>query len=102
MSSSHSESSSRHAAGPAQHRPAQSQLAQQRLAQPRLAYVIEVGETQAGLVARSADERFFTFISASSAFDRLEGQRFATPGAAERAARQLAGPRHHRPARLAA
>lgn len=55
----------------------------------RQAYVIEVGETQAGLVARGADERFFTFISASAAFDRLEGQRFATPVAAELAARQL-------------
>lgn len=55
----------------------------------RQAYVIEIGETQAGLVARGADERFFTFISASAAFDRLEGQRFATPVAAELAARQL-------------
>lgn len=55
----------------------------------RQAYVIEVGETQAGLVARGADEPFFTFISASAAFDRLEGQRFATPVAAELAARQL-------------
>ncbi|MCP4563583.1 MAG: hypothetical protein GY873_31400 [Bosea sp.] len=55
----------------------------------RQAYVIEVGETQAGLVARGADERFFTFISASAAFDGLEGQRFATPVAAELAARQL-------------
>ena len=55
----------------------------------RQAYVIEIGETQAGLVARSADEHFFTFISASAAFDRLEGQRFATPVAAELAARQL-------------
>ena len=56
----------------------------------RQTYVIEIGETQAGLVARGADERFFTFISASAAFDRLEGQRFATPVAAELAARQLA------------
>ena len=55
----------------------------------RQTYVIEIGETQAGLVARSADERFYTFISASAAFDRLEGQRFATPVAAELAARQL-------------
>lgn len=70
--------------------------------QPGLAYVIEVGETQAGLVARRADERFFTFISASSAFDRLEGQRFATPGAAELAARQLTAPRRRGQARLAA
>jgi hypothetical protein len=67
----------------------------------RQAYVIEVDETQAGLVARAADERFFTFISASSAFDRLEGQRFATPVAAEQAARQLARPRRHGALRLA-
>lgn len=73
-----------------------------RFATPaRQAYVIEVDETQAGLVARGADERFFTFISASSAFDRLEGQRFATPSAAELAARQLASPRRHGSARLA-
>jgi len=57
------------------------------------AYVIEIDETQAGLVSRRGDERVFTFISASSAFDALEGHRFATPGAAERAARQLASPR---------
>jgi hypothetical protein len=57
------------------------------------AYVIEIDETQAGLVSRRGEERFFTFISAASAFDALEGHRFATPGAAERAARQLASPR---------
>ncbi|MDP3255634.1 MAG: hypothetical protein Q8S58_18100 [Bosea sp. (in: a-proteobacteria)] len=57
------------------------------------AYVIEIDETQAGLVSRRGDERFFTFISAASAFDALEGHRFATPVAAERAARQLASPR---------
>ena len=34
----------------------------------RQAYVIEIGETQAGLVARSADERFYIFISASAAW----------------------------------
>ncbi|MET3889631.1 hypothetical protein ABIE41_000707 [Bosea sp. OAE506] len=60
------------------------------------AYVIEIGETQAGLVSRRGEERFFTFISAASAFDALEGHRFATPGAAERAARQLAGSRRGR------
>lgn len=59
---------------------------------PQQAYVIEIGETQAGLVNRRADERYFTFISASSAFHALEGHRFATPGAAELAARQLARP----------
>ena len=63
--------------------------------QPGLAYVIEIGETQAGLVNRRGDERYFTFIAASSAFQALEGHRFATPGAAELAARQLATPRRH-------
>jgi hypothetical protein len=53
------------------------------------AYVIEVGETQAGLVNRRADERYFTFIAASAAFHALEGHRFATPDAAERAVRGL-------------
>lgn len=62
------------------------------------AYVIEVGETQAGLVNRRADERFFTFIAASAAFRALDGHRFATPGAAELAARMLAGPRRGAPA----
>ena len=61
------------------------------------AYVIEVGDTQAGIVNRSADERHFTFISASSAFRALDGHRFATPGAAELAARQLAAPRRAAP-----
>jgi hypothetical protein len=57
------------------------------------AYVIEIGETQAGLVSRRGEERLFTFISAASAFDALEGHRFATPVAAERAARLLASAR---------
>ncbi len=62
---------------------------------PQQAYVIEIGETQAGLVNRRADERYFTFISASATFQPLEGHRFATPGAAELAARQLAAPRRN-------
>ena len=63
--------------------------------QPRSqqAYIIEIGETQAGLVSRRGDERYFTFIAASSVFNAIEGHRFATPGAAELAARQLASPR---------
>ncbi len=64
-------------------------------------YVIEIDETQAGLVNRHAHERFFTFISASAAFRALEGHRFATPGAAESAARQLANPRGANRLRLA-
>lgn len=63
---------------------------------PAQAYVIEIGETQAGLVSRGPQERFFTFIAASSAFHRLEGHRFATPLAAEQAARLLAAPRRAR------
>lgn len=67
----------------------------------RQAYVIEIGETQAGLVSRRGDERYFTFIAASSAFNAIEGQRFASPSAAELAARQLAAPRRHSATRLA-
>ena len=57
------------------------------------AYVIELGETQVGLVNRRADERFFTFIAADASFHAMDGQRFATPGAAEQAVRLLARPR---------
>lgn len=63
------------------------------------AYVIEVGETQAGLVNRRADERFFTFIAASASFRALDGHRFATPGAAELAARLVTQPRRGASAR---
>lgn len=69
--------------------------------QTQQAFIIEIGETQAGLVNRRHDERFFTFISASSAFRALEGQRFATPSAAEIAARQLAAPQRRPALRLA-
>ncbi len=69
-----------------------------RPAPARQAYVIEVGETQAGLVNRRPEERFFTFIAASAAFRALDGHRFATPGAAELAARTLVAPRRGAPA----
>lgn len=69
--------------------------------QTQQAFIIEIGETQAGLVNRRHDERFFTFISASSAFHALEGQRFATPSAAEIAARQLAASQRRPALRLA-
>jgi hypothetical protein len=65
------------------------------------AYVIELGEAQIGLVSRRAGERDFTFVAASAAFRTLDGQRFATPVAAEAAARRLAAPPRHKPARLA-
>ncbi|MGO4738016.1 hypothetical protein AB4099_15820 [Bosea sp. 2KB_26] len=69
--------------------------------QTQQAFIIEIGETQAGLVNRRSDERFFTFISASSAFRALEGLRFATPNAAETAARQLAASQRRPALRLA-
>ncbi|CAN7398940.1 hypothetical protein LJR009_003393 [Bosea sp. LjRoot9] len=78
-----------------------SSYGQQSQVQASQAYVIEVGETQAGLVNRRPDERYFTFIAASAAFHALEGHRFATPSAAELAARQLAAPRRHSATRLA-
>lgn len=65
------------------------------------AYVIELGEAQIGLVSRRADERDFTFIAASAAFNALDGRRFTSPGAAESAARRLARPRRHGALRLA-
>ena len=61
----------------------------QRLPAQQQAYVIEIDEAPAGLVSRSRDERFFTFVAANSRFNALEGHRFATPVAAELAARQL-------------
>jgi hypothetical protein len=65
------------------------------------AYVIELGETQVGLVNRREDERFFTFIAADASFHALDGQRFATPGAAEQAVRLMARPRRAAALRLA-
>jgi hypothetical protein len=53
-------------------------------------YIIEIQPSakgdavQAGLVVR--DGRYFRFFSATSAFDRLEGQLFDNPRAAQRAA----------------
>ena len=61
----------------------------QRVPAQKQAYVIEIGETSAGLVSRNRDEAFFTFVSATARFSAIEGHRFATPVAAERAARQL-------------
>ncbi|MCU4181451.1 hypothetical protein [Bosea sp. BH3] len=75
--------------------------AHQVQAQAHQAYVIEIGETQAGLVSRRGEERYFTFIAASARFSALDGQRFATPVAAESAARLLVSPRRHGPLRLA-
>jgi len=65
------------------------------------AYVIELGEAQIGLVSRRADERDFTFVSASAASRPLEAQRSAPPGAAEPAARGLSRSQRRAPLLLA-
>ena len=48
------------------------------------AYVIEIGEEAAGIVA--AEKRGFRFYAAHRKYDSLEGVLFATPRAAEKAA----------------
>lgn len=51
------------------------------------AYVIEVAGEPAGIVARLG--KGFAFYAARQPFHRLEARTFASPGAAERAARDL-------------
>jgi hypothetical protein len=51
------------------------------------AYIIEVHNRTAGIVAR--DERGFRFFSSERAFDSLEGREFRSARDAERAARAL-------------
>lgn len=61
------------------------------------AFIIEVGGRTAGIVARDPRDPTFNFFAAARTFDSMEGQRFADPIAAERAARRLAKdrPRGH-------
>jgi hypothetical protein len=47
-------------------------------------YVIEIADLDAGLVVR--DGKSFAFLATTARFRPLDGQRFATPAAAERAA----------------
>ena len=54
------------------------------------AYVIEVADQAAGIVARIG--RVFRFHSAARKFNSLDGRVFRTPDEATRAARALAGP----------
>ena len=51
------------------------------------AYIIEVGNRTAGIVA--ADQRGFRFFSSERTFDSLEGRQFRSARDAERAARAL-------------
>jgi len=61
------------------------------------AYIIEVSSYTAGLVVR--DETGFRFFSSERAFDRLDGHRFSSVRAAERAANFLVERRSFRTAR---
>lgn len=54
------------------------------------AYVIQVSGRTAGIVARDGRDLCFNFFAASRPFEAMEGQSFADPVAAERAARYLA------------
>jgi len=54
------------------------------------AYVIQVSGRTAGIVARDGRDHCFNFFAASHLFEAMEGQSFADPLAAERAARYLA------------
>jgi hypothetical protein len=50
----------------------------------RSAFIIETGGTAAGVVVR--DGRKYRFFSAHNDFRTLDGQAYATPGAAQKAA----------------
>ena len=63
-------------------------------------FIIEVGDDQVGLVLREDGESEFRFHAASSAYQALEGRRFATPALAEKAA--IAHRRARQPARVGA
>jgi hypothetical protein len=57
------------------------------------AYVIEVHDRTAGIVAR--DERGFRFFSSERLFDSLEGRQFRSAREAEQAARAVFSQRRH-------
>jgi hypothetical protein len=50
-------------------------------------YIIEVGDDQVGLVLRDSGESEFRFHAALSAYQPLDGRRFASAALAEKAAR---------------
>jgi hypothetical protein len=53
------------------------------------AYVIEVEGRTVGIVAREPGQDGFKFFSSSNDFNVMDGDHFADPGVAERAARHL-------------
>ena len=60
------------------------------------AYIIEIGSDAVGIVVREEGEASFRFHSAVGAFQSLDGKRFATAHAAQRAADDLHGARKAR------
>jgi hypothetical protein len=57
-------------------------------------YIVEVGEEAVGLIVREHHAQPFRFVASDARLHRLEGVPFATPRAAEAAARlHLAKPR---------
>lgn len=60
------------------------------------AYIIEIGSDAVGIVVREEGEASFRFHSAIGAFNSLDGKRFATAHAAQRAANDLHGVRRAR------
>lgn len=50
-------------------------------------YVIEVGDDQVGIVLRDAGESDYRFHAALTAYQSLDGRRFASAALAEKAAR---------------
>jgi hypothetical protein len=50
-------------------------------------YIIEVGDDQVGLVLRDAGESDYRFHAAHSAYQTLDGRRYASAAQAEKAAR---------------
>lgn len=53
------------------------------------AYVIQVSGQTVGIVTRDSNNHSFDFFSAAPRFNVMEGQSFADPLSAERAARML-------------
>jgi hypothetical protein len=50
-------------------------------------YIIEVGDDAVGLISRECPSRPFRFFASDARLSVLDGARFATPSAAETAAR---------------
>jgi len=61
----------------------------------RNAYIIEIQNRTAGIVAR--DAQGFRFFSSERIFDSLDGRQFRSARAAERAARALLSERYRAP-----